>query len=240
MDALAPSVGPETIVVPLLNGMRHLDELDARFGPGRIFGGRCLISARLAENGHVEHLSDINEITFGGRSAEQNNRLAAVAEALGGARFDARASNQILLEMWEKWIFIATLAGVSCLMRASIGDVVEAGGSDLAVELLEECRSIAEGEGHAPREAFVEWAKGRLTEPGSSLKASMLGDLERGSRTEADHILGDLLRRGVRQGPSSLLKAAYTALKAQELSFGSPRSPETHARSGYSPRPESA
>ena len=113
---------------------------------------------------------------------------------MDGVKFEAVASDRILLEMWEKWVFLATLAGMTCLTRAAIGDVVAAGGADLAVALLEECRAVAEAAGYPPRGESLQAALGRLTDPDSAVTASMLGDLERGGRTEADHILGDLLR----------------------------------------------
>jgi 2-dehydropantoate 2-reductase len=216
IEALAPAVGPGTAIIPLLNGMRHLDILDERLGLGPVLGGRCFISARLDDAGRIIHLNDIHEIAFGGRSAEQGPLAAGAATALVGARFDARATGQILQEMWEKWVFLATLAGTTCLMRAAIGDIVAVGGSDLAESLLEECRSIAAEAGYPPRPLSLEWARGLLTAPGSTTTASMLGDVERGSRTEADHVLGDLLRRRSVPTRGSLLQVAYTALKAHE------------------------
>ena len=216
IDALAPAVGPRTAVIPLLNGMRHLGILDERLGPGPVLGGRCFISARVDDAGRILHLSDSHEISFGKRSAEQGPLVDAAVAALGGVGFDARATDQILLEMWEKWVFLATLAGTTCLMRASIGDIVTADGSDLAASLLEECRSIAADAGYPPRPESLERAQGLLTAPGSAMTASMLGDVERGSRTEADHVLGDLLRRRSVPARGSLLRVAYTALKAHE------------------------
>ena len=97
--------------------------------------------------------------------------------------------------MWEKWVFLAALAGITCLTRAAVGDVVAAGGADLAAALLEECRAIAAAAGYPPRPESLQAALGRLTDPGSAVTASMLGDVERRGRTEADHVLGDLLRR---------------------------------------------
>ena len=218
VSALAPAVGPGTAVVPLLNGMRHLDVLDERLGAKHVLGGQCLVSARLDDAGRIMHLSDVHVLSFGERVGGQMPGVEAVAAVMDGAMFEARASNEIVLEMWEKWVFLATLAGVTCLMRAAIGDIVAAGGADLAASLLEECRSIAATAGWAPRPTFLETALGRLTGIGSTLTSSMLNDLERGGRTEADHILGDLLRRRG-DAPAvdhSLLRLAYTALKASE------------------------
>ena len=218
VSAFAPAVGPGTAVVPLLNGMRHLDVLDERLGVKHVLGGLSMISARLDDSGRIVHLSDVHLLSFGERVGGQAPQVEEVAAVMDGALFAARASNEIVLEMWEKWVFLATLAGVTCLMRAAIGDIVAAGGADLAASLLEECRSIAAAEGWAPRPAFLETALGRLTGVGSTLTASMLSDLERGGRSEADHILGDLLRRRG-DAPAldhSLLRIAYTSLKASE------------------------
>jgi 2-dehydropantoate 2-reductase len=120
--------------------------------------------------------------------------------------------------MWEKWVFLATLAGITCLMRAAVGDVVAAGGSDLADALLEECRAVAAATGRPPRQEFLAAARQQLTASGSPLRASMLADVERGAPTEADHVLGDLLRRrgDVPGADHSLLRLACTALKSYE------------------------
>jgi 2-dehydropantoate 2-reductase len=216
IDAFAPALGPRTVVIPVLNGMRHMDVLDRRLGAERVLGGQCFMSARLGPKGEIVHLSDVHELCFGERSGERTPRLMAVAEAMGGAKFTCRVSDAILHEMWEKWVFLATLAGINCLLRASIGDIVAAGGADLAVSLLEECREIAAAAGWPPRAAFLQSVVGRLTASGSGLIASLLIDVERGGRTEADHILGDLLRRRgpVADSDRSLLRLAYTAIQA--------------------------
>src|SRR5262249_7351106 len=139
IESVAPAVGPGTAVVPLLNGLRHLDALDARFGPDRVLGGSCFISARLDEAGRVAHVSDIHRLAIGERAGGRSQRVDAIAAALAGAKFEAAASDRIVLEMWEKWVFLASLAGITCLTRSAVGDVVAAGGADLAAALLEEC-----------------------------------------------------------------------------------------------------
>src|SRR5262245_40142931 len=199
--------------------MRHLEALDSRFGPERVLGGSCFISAKLDEAGRVAHLSDIHRLTFGERHGGRTPRVDAIAQAMAGAKFEAAASDDVMQEMWEKWVFLATLAGMTCLTRAAVGDIVEAGGADLVLACLEECRAIATSAGHAPRPEPWNAAVRRLTHPRSVVTASMLADLERGGRTEADHILGDLLRRrgGAEEGDLSLLRLAYTAVKAAEV-----------------------
>jgi 2-dehydropantoate 2-reductase len=221
IDAFAPAVGANTVVVPLLNGMRHLDLLDARLGASHVLGGQCLISARLDPAGRIVHLTDVHRISTGERAGGLSPRVEAVAAVMAGAKFESRASDKIILDMWEKWVFLATLAGITCLMRAAVGDIVSSGGSDLALALLEECRSIAVVAGWPPRHEFMKVASDRLVTPNSTLTASMLSDVERGGSTEADHILGDLLRRrgNLSGAEHSLLRIAYASIKAHEASI---------------------
>lgn len=216
IDDFAPAVGPGSLVLPLLNGMRHLETLDARFGANAVLGGLCLISTRLEDGGRIAHLSDVHRLTFGARSPAQGDAVRRVAVAFEGARFEPVVAPDVTLAMWEKWVFLAALAGITCLMRASIGDIARAGGTGHVLAMLDECRAIAEAHGRAPSESFLAMSRGRLTDPDSALVASMLADLERGGPTEADHILGDLLLRGRAVGLSApLLEAALVAINAQ-------------------------
>jgi len=218
--AFTPAVGPQTAILPLLNGMRHLDVLDARFGSARVLGGQCYIAATLDQDRAIVHLNNDHELSFGERDGDRSARIDAISAAMAGVLFKAHASEQILQEMWEKWVFLATLAGSTCLMRAAIGDIVAApGGRDFVLALLEECRVVAQANRHPPREAFLERYRVALTAEGSALTASMLRDIEHGAPIEADHIVGDLIRRGGGGDASRgllLLRVAYIHLKAYE------------------------
>jgi 2-dehydropantoate 2-reductase len=216
MESFARAVGPATAILPLLNGMRHLDRLAERFGPGRVLGGQCAISTALGADGAVVHLNDWHALSFGELDGSRSRRIEAIASAMLNAGFDARLSGEIKQEMWEKWVFIATVAGMTCLMRASIGDIVAAGAADLATGLLAECASIAAAQGFPLREPALERARAALTAPGSSLKASMLRDIEGGKAVEGDQILGDLLRRARKPHDRSLLRIATLHVKAYE------------------------
>jgi 2-dehydropantoate 2-reductase len=217
MESFAAAVGPETAILPLLNGMKHIEALSARFGAEKLLGGLCMISATLGGGGVISHLNAMHGLTFGDLEGVRSPRVAAVAELFAGVGFDARESAIVQQEMWEKWIFIAALAGVTCLMRASIGDIAAAGASDLAAGLFDECAFIATANGFPPSQGHIERTRQTLTQPGSPITASMLRDIEAGARIEADQILGDLLRRGDgKTGEPSLLRIAYAHAKAYE------------------------
>ncbi|MGH7038631.1 MAG: 2-dehydropantoate 2-reductase [Stellaceae bacterium] len=217
MTSFAPAVGPETAILPLLNGMRHLEALEARFGAKHVLGGQCLISAAVDADGGIRHLSDAHNLSFGECDGSRSARVEAIALVLSGARFEARLSDMILQEVWEKWVFIATGAGITCLMRAAIGDIVAVGAAGLATRFFDECAAIAAAQGFPPRPEFLERTRAMFTAPGSPLTASMLRDIERGAPIEADHILGDLLRRGsTNGGAESLLSIAFRHAKTYE------------------------
>jgi 2-dehydropantoate 2-reductase len=233
MNSFAAAVGPATMILPLLNGMRHLDLLSERFGKSHVLGGHCLIAVTRDPRGAIVHLNDSQTLSFGELGGELSDRIRAVDDQLANAGFDARLSDRIVQGMWDKWVFLATLAGITCLMRASIGDIMaSAGGERSIISLLEECRAIAESEGYAPGAAVLERMLGTLTAAGSPLTASMLRDLEANAAVEADHIVGDLLeRRPVRTTSDRepcLLSAAYTHLKAYETRRARSREPNSH------------
>nr|WP_294539223.1 ketopantoate reductase family protein [uncultured Rhodoblastus sp.] len=217
MASFAAAVGPQTTILPILNGMGHLDRLGDRFGAEKCLGGLCQISAALDEEGRVRHLNDLHSLVFGELDDAETARMEAIASALANAGFDSQSSPVIRQEMWEKWIFSAALAGITCLMRAAVGDIVAAGAADLALGLFEENAAIAGANGFEPRTASVERSKTILTARGSPIKASMLRDIEANKPTECEHILGDLLRCGEATGSErSLLRIAYRHTKAYE------------------------
>ena len=218
---LAPAVGHETAVLPLLNGMRHLDLLAARLGPEHVLGGQCAIAATLDGDGDIVHLDKNHALSFGECRGGTSDRVRAIAEEMVDARFEGRASPQVLLEMWEKWVFLSALAGGTCLMRGAVGDIAAApGGAQTMRDLLTESGAVAAADGFAPRPDFLERAQAILTAAGSPFTASMLRDIENGNPIEADHILGDLIARGEQSGAlptqRSLLRLAFTHLKVYE------------------------
>lgn len=218
--SFAPFAGPSTLILPLLNGMRHIDVLAGKFGSARVLGGLCLIAATLNREREIVHLNEAHGITFGELEGGVSERVRAIAEVMTGAGFDAALSDNILLRMWEKWVFLATLAASTCLFRGSVGDILGAPDGRRAIEgLLGECRAVAQHNGFTMAPDFDTRANQMLFTP-SPLTASMLRDVENHSRTEADHIVGDLIQRGgpaqQRDAALSLLRIAYSHLKAYE------------------------
>ncbi|MCJ2015688.1 2-dehydropantoate 2-reductase [Methylobacterium sp. J-076] len=220
LSDVAPAIGDGTAILPVLNGMAHLARLDRAFGAAKVLGGSCAIAATLLPDGAIRQMTELASITYGERDGSTSARIAAVDALMraGGPKFQPRLSERIELEMWEKWVFLATLAGGTTLMRASVGDIAAApGGTAFMSALHAECTAIAAAAGFAPREKVAAGARGQLTAAGSAFTASMLRDIEGKGRIEADHVISDLIARGQAQGlPTPMLDLAYTGLKAYE------------------------
>jgi 2-dehydropantoate 2-reductase len=226
INDFAAGVGPGTRVVPLLNGLRHMDVLDARFGAQRVLGGLARISSTLDGDGRIHQLSTFNSLAFGARRAGPRIVMDDIVAGLSVPGFEAILSADILHEMWEKWVFIAAAAASTTLMRATVGDIMAADARDIPVGLMLECNAIAAANGFAPREASTKIGLSVLTTPGSMFTASMLRDIEQGGRIESDHIVGDLLKRSSAALSTPLLTIAYAHLRAYEAR----RIREAHAR----------
>lgn len=217
LDAIAPAVGPQTMVMPILNGLLHYAALDARFGRERVLGGLCFISAMKGPDGEVLHLGKPASITFGEREGDPDSvRVRNFARLCEQAGLDHLASPDINQQLWIKYSFLTALAAGTCLMRADVGTIVagESGGEFMRA-LYRECLAVAEAAGQPVPETSQATALATLTQTGSPVKASMLRDLEAGQRVEAAHIVGDMLHRGLSSGlDAPLLAAAWCHLQA--------------------------
>jgi 2-dehydropantoate 2-reductase len=216
VDAIAPAMaGGRGNVLPLLNGMSHLDLLDERFGREHVLGGVAYIASTLAPDGEIKHLNDFHRIAFGPRHTAQKALCDAFAAASAGAMPEFKRTDAVEQAMWDKWVLLATLAGITCLMRAPIGDIAATGsGAALTLALLSECAAVARAEGFATPEAVRANYSSMLTQKGSSFTASMLRDVESGGQAEGEHILGAMLVRARQRSLATpVLEIAATHLE---------------------------
>lgn len=217
--AVRPVVGERTMVLPLLNGLAHLERLDAAFGESRVLGGLCHISAASAPDGAVLHLNPLHSITFGERTPNApRERTQAIKNVFATAQFDSVLAENVMQDMWEKFVFITSLASMTCLMRASVGEIVATNeGKALNEAMFAACEAVSAASGYPIRQQARTRGLEFLTKAGSPMTASMLRDLESGGRVEADQIVGDMLRRGRALGAEvSLLRVAYAHLQAYQ------------------------
>ena len=167
IKSFAPAVGEGTSIIPLLNGMRHLDVLDGKFGASHVLGGLCTIAVTLNEKREVIQLQPIQSLGFGERDGKMSARVRAIADAVRSGNFNGAASDNVLQDMWEKWVFLASIAASTSLMRAPIGMMLAApGGKDFLLGILDECRAVATAEGYPPRASALERATAIFTTEG--------------------------------------------------------------------------
>jgi 2-dehydropantoate 2-reductase len=218
IEAISPGLKSDGVVLPLLNGLAHLDVLNARFGRSRVLGGIAKIAATLTSDGVVKHLNDWRFITLGEQDAPISPRVEAIAAAFPTDSVAANATKTILSEMWEKLAHLSTAAAMTCLMRASVGEIAATpDGAKIFLRLFDLAGAIATANGHPPGDEFVAGFRRLFSNPTSPYTTSMLRDLQAGNRIEADHIVGFMLEKAREAGlDATLWEIAYTHLKVYE------------------------
>ncbi|MEO8621194.1 MAG: ketopantoate reductase family protein [bacterium] len=227
MDAIAPAMGGACTVVPLLNGIQHLERLDARFGRANVMGGACSISVTLQRDGVIRHADALQRIVIGERDRSRTKRAQVLVDALSRTSLEWQLAEDIEQTMWEKVAFLSTLAALTCLFRANSGEIIAAPGGLAAIErTLAANYEILTREGHPPRAAAIEFDRKTLMNPDGKRSASMLHDLEAGGAVESDHIVGFMLERARAHAvDDTMLSIAFTHLKAYEARRAANRLP---------------
>jgi 2-dehydropantoate 2-reductase len=214
IDDFSPAVGPPTVIIPVLNGMHHMDVLTERFGENAVLGGVCYVATEIDSQGQVIQLADFQSFNYGELDGKKTSRIEAVHQFFQGAGFDTAISGDISLDMWQKWAFLASVGAITCLLGGNIGEIAAvAGGADLSLSALRECAAIASACGYPLSKAFLAEMSSKLTAPASSLTSSMYRDRKEHASVEVDSILGDLIERGRKHGVSApIVQAAFVSL----------------------------
>jgi 2-dehydropantoate 2-reductase len=218
MAAIAPAVGANTTIVPMLNGHAHFAALDAKFGAAKVAGGLARISGMLGPNGEILH-SGASGVSFGERDGKPPRAsLVALDAACKNAGIEGGLNANINQDLWDKWIMLGSIASMCTAMRGNVGDIVEAeDGAAIMAEILGECGRVAASEGYPPSDKTIAGIRSMLTQKGSKSVASILGDLEKGGPVEGKQIVGDMLARAKKHGIAAPnLRFAYAHLQAYE------------------------
>lgn len=214
LEDIAAAVGPETMILPVLNGMDHMDTLAARFTPHNVVGCALKIATVLEDDGRIVHLMPLQDFAYGELDGRVTPRIQELDAFMQAANIGARLSKVIHREMWEKWILLSATGAITCLMRGTVGEIEAcAGGAAFALQLLDEVVAVVKAVGEPPSEAFLKAAREQLTAKGSPFASSMFRDVQRGRPIEVEAIVGNLVRRGEEARVATpLLSAAYVHL----------------------------
>ena len=219
MADVAPAVGGNSLILPLLNGVRHVETLAARFASARVLGGIAQAALRVTPAGDVEHFNQVHRLIAGALDRRPAPLLLQLARLMRASGVEFIVADDVEQAMWNKFVFWSALAGACCTLRANLGEILQTvAGEAFVAGLLDECARVAQACGHALNEAQLATFRAQLSEPGSVLAASLWRDVERGSTTEAEHTLGDMVGRAAACGVASpCLRLAYSHLQAYEL-----------------------
>jgi 2-dehydropantoate 2-reductase len=214
IDDFAPAVGPETVIIPVRNGMHHMDVLTQKFGEHAVLGGVCYVATEVDAQGRIVQLADFQSLTYGELDGKKTPRIEAVHKEFSGAGFEAAISEDILRGMWEKWVWLVSLGAITCLLHGNIGEIAAVpGGAELSLSALRECAAIAGACGYPMSEAYLAEKSAQISAPGSKLTSSMYRDYTDQAPVEVDTILGDLVERGRKKGVSApIVQAAFVSL----------------------------
>ena len=227
LAALAPAMAGHAAILPLLNGVAHLATLNQRYGSARVLGGVAKIAVTLTAEGVIRHLNDFCYLSFGEQNGQPSARTATLKALLDKTDVKAALATDIQRELWLKLVHLHTIAAMSSLLRANVGEILRTpDGAALFMQMLDTNLEIARREGHVPDEAFIANCRAMFSNPASNYEASLARDIERGGPVEADHILGDMLAFCRKHGLDDRLHAlAYTGAKAYEVRRAAQRLP---------------
>lgn len=217
-DAICPAVTGETRILPLLNGLAHLDTLDDQFGRKCVMAGFAHLAVERRKDGSIEHLNKFHRVVYGIRDDNQRAAAEQLQTVFKTTKLETHLEEPIIQPLWDKFIFLTTLAGATCLFRGSVAEILATvDGENFILGLLDECIAIANASGQPPAAATLSEYRALLTDHNATYTASMLRNMRNNEPTEADHILGDMLERAeTHRLEPPRLKLAYSNLQVYE------------------------
>jgi len=218
INDIRPFVKEDTIILPLLNGVGHLEQLIDAFGEDAVIGGLCFIETTLDEHGTILQKSPIHQLIYGERSGEITPRMEKLKAAFEGANASFVLSEQINQEMWHKYLFITALSGITSLMESPIGPIMELEtGRNTVALLLEELGAIMKKINAPIHDTITQELYTKISNMPYVMKSSMQRDIEKSLPLESDHLHGLLLQHAnAHDMPTPILETIYTKLKIYE------------------------
>ena len=217
-ELIKPVVGPDTGVIPFLNGIGHMEILERVLGPSHVMGGVANISALIEKPGVIRHFASMQILRVGEMDDAATPRIEAFRAACAEAGIDAPVPSSIQRELWQKFVMICTLAGANCLTRLPLGNCRSHPATRALMEsLANETVAVAKALSIPLPEDQVERTMAVLDMLPPTMKASILAALERGEKLEASALNGSVARLGEAHGINTPMNhTVYAALAPHE------------------------
>jgi 2-dehydropantoate 2-reductase len=228
LEDIAPAVGTHTTVLPLLNGMVHLDRVNDRFGPSVVLGGIVRVVTTVKPDGAVYQFKPGATLVFGEQDRQLTDRVIRIRQELAVPGYDVTLAEDILASMWHKWAFIAAGGTTTCLMRGTIGAILATpGGREFVLAVIDETERVAAAAGYPVSADAHAAALEMFTESGSVFTSSLYRDLTAGFRHEGEHLLGEFVATAEKLG----VEVPLTRLALAQVRVHDPKGTHRHHRS---------
>lgn len=221
IEDIRPFVGKETMILPLLNGIAHIDVLIDAFGDRSVIGGLCFIESTLDENGAVIQASPINQLVYGERTGEKTERIMRLQKAFEGTKAEFIFSEKINQDMWHKYLFITAMSGITATMESPIGPIrdLETGRRTIAA-FIRELAAIMFKIGAPVKETIAQEQIEKINAMAAGMKSSMQRDVEKSLPIEVEHLQGYLLEKANEHNVDvPILETIYTKLMLYEQTY---------------------
>ena len=217
-DLIRPIVGDETLVVSLMNGVDGPERLAGILPGGEVLGGAAYDSATIRGPGIIEYRTGPNRLVMGTLAGRTNPRVEAFAEAGRRAGFDIQVSDNIARTLWEKYVLLATNAGLTALTRQPVGVVyADPDLRRLATEMMREVVAVANAKGIELSPDIIERSFTILDSFSPTMYASAYFDLANGKRMEVGSFSGLIAKLGDELGVATPHnRTVYACLKPYE------------------------
>ena len=183
-----------SIIIPLLNGYAHMEQLRNKFPNARLFGGIAHIFSTLNDEGEIHHFNDIHSLTFGHLNNADETDGRRFFDACSSANFSIKYSDDIIVDLWHKWVLITTVAGATTLFNATIGEIASTEhGIAFITGLHSECINIAKSEKIQVNDDDLAQQRRFLSDKKSTWSSSMRRDMVNKSKIECAHIFLELI-----------------------------------------------
>jgi 2-dehydropantoate 2-reductase len=193
--AMRPLFGPNTVAVPLLNGVEAPDQLGAAYGTSRVAGGLCRLFGSVVEPGHVRNVMTQPFITFGELDSARSERMERLQRAFDHAGVRAEIATDIRAALWEKLLFVGPFGGVGAATRAPIGVIRSLPETRALLEgAMTEICLVAQARGVAVAENAVAQALALIDGSPDQATASMQRDIMAGRPSELEAQVGVVVR----------------------------------------------
>ncbi|MFN3233699.1 MAG: ketopantoate reductase family protein [Alphaproteobacteria bacterium] len=200
-EALKPLMGPDTFVVTVQNGVSGPELIGSVLGADRVMGGSTYIISHISEPGVIHHIGTFQRIVFGELDGSLSERGRAFEKACADADIDVELTGTIQKAMWEKFIPLTVMSGMTAVTRLPIGPILDdPKTAALADAAIEEVVAVGKAKGiPLDANAAASVQKGVRSAPYET-KSSMLVDLERGKKMELPWLSATVARFGEETG----------------------------------------